>query len=56
MKKTVIVILTVVSFAFFAQSQTTSDNIVGYAVVTATGGELSLVALNFTPSRHQLLT
>ena len=50
MKKTVIAILAVVSFAFFAQSQTTSDNIVGYAKVTATGGELSLVALNFTPS------
>jgi len=50
MKKTVIAILAVVSYAFFAQSQTTSDNIVGYAKVTATGGELSLVALNFTPS------
>ncbi len=41
---------TILSLVCFSHAQTTSDNIVGYAKVTATGGELSLVALNFTPS------
>jgi hypothetical protein len=40
----------ILALVCFSQAQTTSDNIVGYAKVTATGGELSLVALNFTPS------
>ncbi len=50
MKKTILTMLVAIGFVCFSQAQTTSANIVGYAKVTATGGELSLVALNFTPS------
>jgi hypothetical protein len=50
MKKTILTMLVAIGLVCFSQAQTTSANIVGYAKVTATGGELSLVALNFTPS------
>ena len=50
MRKIILTTLAVVGLVCFSQAQTTSANIVGYAKVTATGGELSLVALNFTPS------
>jgi hypothetical protein len=50
MKKIGIIIAVVAFAAFAAQAQTTSANIVGYTKVSATGGQLSLVALNFTPS------
>lgn len=50
MKKTVITLAVVAFVAAAAQAQTTSANLVGYTKVSATGGQLSLVALNFTPS------
>lgn len=50
MKKITLKMFAILALVCFSQAQTTSDNIVGYAKVTATGGELSLVALNFTPS------
>ena len=50
MKKITLKMFAILALVSFSQAQTTSDNIVGYAKVTATGGELSLVALNFTPS------
>ena len=50
MKKITLKMFAILALACFSQAQTTSDNIVGYAKVSATGGELSLVALNFTPS------
>ncbi len=49
MKKTVITLAVVAFAAAAVQATTTSANIVGYTKITATGGELSLVALNFTP-------
>lgn len=50
MKKITLKIFAILAVACFSQAQTTSDNIVGYAKVTVNGGELNLVALNFTPS------
>ena len=50
MKKITLKMFAILALVCFSQAQTTSDNIVGYAKVTATGGQLSLVALNFTPS------
>ena len=44
MKKISLKMFAILALACFSQAQTTSDNIVGYAKVTATGGELSLVA------------
>ena len=49
MKKIVVIMTALLSLGFFAQADS-SDNVVGYAKVTATGGELTLVALNFTPA------
>ena len=39
----------ILALVCFSQAQTTSDNIVGYAMLLLRG-ELSLVALNFTPT------
>jgi hypothetical protein len=48
MKKTVITLAVVAFVAAAAQAQTTSANLVGYTKVNAVGGELTLVALNFS--------
>ena len=54
MKKISLKMFAILALVCFSQAQTTSDHIVGYAKVSATGGELSLVALNFTPSSSQV--
>ena len=47
MKKTVITLAVVAFAAAAVQATTTSANLVGYSKVSAVGGQLSLVALNF---------
>ena len=47
MKKSVIICAVVALTAVIVNAQTTSANIVGYSKITAVGGELSLVAVNF---------
>ena len=47
MMKTVTAMLVALLVVTVSEAQTTSDNLVGYSKVTATGGQLSLVAVNF---------
>jgi hypothetical protein len=54
MKQTVVLFATVALIATVASAQTTSANIVGYSKITATPGQLTLVALNFTASASSL--
>ena len=53
MKKLVMTVAVLACAASVVSAQTvTSANMVGYTKVSAVGGELSLVALNFTPSTN----